>query len=72
MAQRPPSTIRQTKTINNKQQQQLGKGEESDVQSYHIEFKCPVFNKQITRHTNNQENKAYLKAIKMKLFPKEN
>ena len=53
-------------TNNNKEQQTLGKVGVSDFQSYHIiRFKCLVFNKAITRHTNKQGNMTHSKKNKL-------
>ena len=61
---------RQSTAVKNNNSKLLGKGEESDFQSYHIiTFKCPVFNKNITRHTKKQESvthseeKVYINEI---------
>lgn len=48
-----------SKTNNNNKKANPGEGGESDLQSYHTtRFKCPMFNKKITRHAKKRESIA--------------
>ena len=54
---------RQSTAVKNNNSKFLGKEEESDFQSYHIiTFKCPAFNKNITRHTKKQKSVTHSKT----------